>query len=82
MSIYNGKNYLGKSIKSVLNQTYTNYEFIIIDDASKDNSYELMTSYALKDNRIKKKGKDLNNFSNRHHICSLRRCNLHRTYNW
>ena len=53
MSIYNGKNYLGKSIKSVLNQTYTNYEFIIIDDASKDNSYELMTSYALKDNRIK-----------------------------
>ena len=53
MSIYNGKKFLSKSIKSVLNQTYTNYEFIIIDDASKDNSLELMNSYALKDNRIK-----------------------------
>ena len=53
MSIYNGKEFLSKSIKSVLNQTYTNYEFIIIDDASKDNSLELINSYALKDNRIK-----------------------------
>jgi glycosyltransferase involved in cell wall biosynthesis len=53
MSIYNGKKFLSKSIKSVLNQTYTNYEFIIIDDASKDNSLDLMNSYALKDNRIK-----------------------------
>lgn len=53
MSIYNGKKKLSKSIKSVLNQTYTNYEFIIIDDASKDNSLELMNSYALKDKRIK-----------------------------
>jgi len=53
MSIYNGKKKLSKSIKSVLNQTYTNYEFIIIDDASKDNSLELMNNYALKDNRIK-----------------------------
>ena len=53
MSIYNGKKNLSKSIKSVLSQTYTNYEFIIIDDASKDNSLELMNSYALKDNRIK-----------------------------
>ena len=52
MSIYNGKKFLSKSIKSVLNQTYTNYEFIIIDDASKDNSLELINSYALKDNRI------------------------------
>ena len=53
MSIYNGKKNLSKSIKSVLNQTYTNFEFIIIDDASKDSSLELMNSYALKDNRIK-----------------------------
>ncbi|MHA1500146.1 MAG: glycosyltransferase [Promethearchaeota archaeon] len=53
MSIYNGKKKLSKSIKSVLNQTYMNFEFIIIDDASKDNSLELINSYALKDNRIK-----------------------------
>ncbi|GAH75625.1 unnamed protein product, partial [marine sediment metagenome] len=53
MSIYNEKQFLSKSIKSVLNQTYTDYEFIIIDDASKDNSLELINIYALKDNRIK-----------------------------
>ena len=53
MSIHNGNFFLSKSIKSVLNQTYTDYEFIIIDDASEDNSLEIMNKYALKDKRIK-----------------------------
>lgn len=53
MSVYNDKKYLNSCINSILNQTFTNFEFIIIDDASDDGSYEILKSYAEKDNRIK-----------------------------
>ena len=39
MPVYNAEKYVEQSIKSVLNQTFTNFELIIIDDCSKDNSY-------------------------------------------
>ena len=51
MTVYNGKNYLNEAIESVLCQTLDNYEFLIVDDASTDNSIEIITSY--KDSRIK-----------------------------
>jgi glycosyltransferase involved in cell wall biosynthesis len=51
LPVYNGSKYLNKSINSVLSQTYTNFEFIIVDDASIDNSYEICA--AFKDQRIK-----------------------------
>ena len=38
MPVYNKEKYLDKSIKSILNQTYRNFELIIINDGSKDNS--------------------------------------------
>ena len=41
MCVFNTSNYLEKSINSVLNQTYSNIEFIIVDDASTDNSFEI-----------------------------------------
>ncbi len=51
MSNYNTpEEYLRASIESVLNQTYKNFEFIIIDDCSTDNSLEIINSY--KDKRI------------------------------
>jgi len=46
MSVYNGEQYLPQSIESILNQTYDNYEFIIIDDASTDKSYSILEKYA------------------------------------
>ena len=52
MPVFNASPYLHQSIESILNQTYTNFEFIIIDDASTDDSWKIIKSYALKDKRI------------------------------
>lgn len=51
MPVYNGADFVEKSIESVLNQTYKNIEFIIVDDASTDCSRDVIRSYA--DSRIK-----------------------------
>ena len=53
MSVYNGEKYLVQAIDSILNQTYQNFEFIIIDDCSTDNSFHILQEYAQKDSRIK-----------------------------
>ena len=50
---YNYSKYIRDTIESVLNQTYTDFEYIIFDDGSTDNSLEIIESYAKKDNRIK-----------------------------
>ncbi len=50
MPVYNGEKYLKEAIDSILNQTYTNFEFIIINDGSTDKSEEIIKSY--KDKRI------------------------------
>lgn len=50
MSVYNGGQYLHEAIESILNQTFTDFEFIIIDDGSKDGSAGIIKSY--KDSRI------------------------------
>ncbi|BAB07433.1 glycosyltransferase [Halalkalibacterium halodurans] len=53
MSVYNDKNYLSESIESILNQTFENFEFLIINDASTDGSGELLEEYSKKDKRIR-----------------------------
>ena len=53
LSIFNGENFLEKSINSVLEQTYGNFELIIIDDCSNDNTYNLVLDFAKKDSRVK-----------------------------
>lgn len=52
MPVYNGETYLAESIESILNQTYVNYEFLIINDGSTDNSMAIISEYARKDDRI------------------------------
>lgn len=52
MPSYNTANFIEESIKSVLDQTYTNWELIIVDDCSKDNTDKVVKKY-LKDKRIK-----------------------------
>lgn len=53
MSVYNDKKYIKESILSVLNQTYKNFEFIIINDGSTDSSLEIINQFALSDSRIR-----------------------------
>lgn len=53
MPAYNCENYIVYSIESVLNQTYSNFELIIIDDGSKDTTLEIIRDYAKKDIRVK-----------------------------
>lgn len=53
MSVYNGETYLAKSIESILSQSYSNLEFIIVNDGSIDNSMQIINNYKKKDNRIK-----------------------------
>jgi glycosyltransferase involved in cell wall biosynthesis len=45
MSVYNGEKYLHEAVDSILNQTFTDFEFIIIDDASIDGTWEILSSY-------------------------------------
>lgn len=52
MPVFNGVRYLSGSIGSILGQTFKNFEFIIVDDASTDASFEMLQSYAAKDSRI------------------------------
>ncbi len=52
MSVYNGEDYLSESIESILNQTYKNFEFIIIDDGSRDKSLKIIKKYQKEDDRI------------------------------
>ena len=51
MPVYNGERFLEESIRSVLNQTFKDFEFIIINDHSTDNSLKIIKSY--KDRRIR-----------------------------
>ena len=51
--IYNCEKYLKKCISSLINQTYTNIEIILINDGSKDKSREICEKFAKTDNRIK-----------------------------
>lgn len=52
MAVYNTDKYLKESIESILSQTYSNFEFIIINDASSDKSESIIRNYAKKDVRI------------------------------
>ena len=52
MPAYNAEKYIAESIESVLNQTFSNFELIILDDASSDRTKEIVLYYAQKDDRI------------------------------
>lgn len=50
---YNGSRYIAQSIESCLAQTFTDFELIIVNDCSTDNTLSIIESYAAKDPRIK-----------------------------
>lgn len=60
LPVYNGAEYLEKSIESVLQQTYSDFELIIVDDCSTDASGEIAQKYAAQDKRIAYHRNDVN----------------------
>lgn len=53
MAAYNAEHTIEQAVASVLNQTYTNFELLIIDDCSKDNTLSIAENFEQKDSRVK-----------------------------
>ena len=51
--VYNAEKFIGKTIESVLSQTYENWEMLIMNDVSTDNSLAVVSEFVKKDKRIK-----------------------------
>ncbi len=67
MPVYNAGNYLNAAIKSILDQTYSNFELLIVDDFSSDHSWKLISSF--NDSRI-------HTFRNTANLGYLKSCNF------
>ena len=67
MTAYNREEFIAEAIESVLNSTYQNFELIILDDGSEDNTVRIAKEYEAKDNRIKIyiNEKNLGDYANR-----------------
>lgn len=74
MGIYNCESTLRDSIESIINQTYTNWELIMCDDGSKDNTYEIAKEYEKK---YSKQIKVLKNEKNMRLAATLNKCLNH-----
>ena len=53
MSVRNGETFLAEAIKSILNQTFRDFEFVIVDDGSTDRTPELLQQFQQQDRRIR-----------------------------
>jgi glycosyltransferase involved in cell wall biosynthesis len=60
MTAYNREKYIAESIESVLASTYINFELIIVDDCSADNTVSIAKTYEVKDSRVKVYVNELN----------------------
>jgi len=72
MTAYNREKYIGAAIESVLASTYSNFELIITDDCSSDNTVQIARDYASKDPRVKVfvNEKNLGDYPNRNRAAS------------
>ena len=53
MTTYNGEKYISAQIDSILSQTVSDFELVVCDDVSTDNTVDILKDYALKDCRLK-----------------------------
>ena len=51
--VYNAEKYIEECVSSIINQSFSNFELLLIDDGSTDSSSALCDSFAEKDSRIK-----------------------------
>lgn len=72
MTAYNREKYIAEAIESVLASTYTNFELIIVDDCSTDNTVQIARRYEAKDERVKVyvNEKNLGDYPNRNKAAS------------
>ena len=73
MPVYNGEKYLRQSIASVVNQTFMDWNLIIVDDCSTDASPEIMNEYAKADDRIQVIHNEVNSKIQHHLIMGLKK---------
>jgi glycosyltransferase involved in cell wall biosynthesis len=52
MSVYNGENYIIPALESMFSQSFSDFEFILVDDASTDGTARILADYARKDHRL------------------------------
>ena len=73
ITAYNREKYIAEAIESVLNSTFTDYEIIVLDDCSADNTLQIAKEYAIKDSRVivHANKKNLGQFANRNKITSF-----------
>jgi glycosyltransferase involved in cell wall biosynthesis len=72
LPVFNGARYLGEQVASILSQTYRDFELLIYDDASTDNSRDVMAELAAADARVKLFG-GTTNLGQKHALDSLLR---------
>lgn len=53
MSVYNREDYVGEAIESILNQTFVDFEFLIVDDGSTDSTFDVLLKYEKQDPRVR-----------------------------
>lgn len=72
MTAYNREKYIAAAIESVLSSTFNDFEIIIVDDKSQDNTVDIANAYAAQDNRIKVfvNEKNLGDYPNRNRAAS------------
>jgi glycosyltransferase involved in cell wall biosynthesis len=72
ITAYNREKYIAEAIESVLNSTYSNFELIIVDDCSADNTVSIVKQYAQRDERIKvyENPQNLGDYPNRNKAAS------------
>ena len=72
---YNREAYIAETIESVLAQTLTNFEFIIVDDNSKDRSFDIAREYGRRDDRIRvfRNESNIGDYPNRNRAASFAR---------
>ena len=70
MTAYNREKYIGEAIESVLQSTYKNFELIIVDDCSVDDTLKIASSFLKNDQRIQvfKNNSNLGQFRNRNKV--------------
>lgn len=75
MTAYNRERYIREAIESVLSSTYANFELIIVDDGSSDNTLDIANDYGKKDNRIRvyANERNLGDYPNRNKAASYAR---------